>query len=145
MSDSISPEHRSWNMSRIRGKDTKIEVLVRKYLFSKGFRFRKNDKRYPGKPDVVLPKYKTVIFVNGCFWHQHQGCKNATIPKTRTEFWVQKLNKNISNDNRNQELLREMGWTVIVVWECELEKDFEGVMKSIVTKLDSEKKERNGG
>lgn len=145
MSDSISPEHRSWNMSRIRGKDTKIEVLVRKYLFSKGFRFRKNDKRYPGKPDVVLPKFKTVIFVNGCFWHQHPGCKNATIPKTRTEFWVQKLNKNISNDNRNQDLLREMGWTVIVVWECELEKDFEGVMKSIVTKLDSEKKERNGG
>ena len=94
---------------------------------------------------MVLPKFKTVIFVNGCFWHQHPGCKNATIPKTRTEFWVQKLNKNISNDNRNQDLLREMGWTVIVVWECELEKDFEGVMKSIVTKLDSEKKERNGG
>ena len=84
MSDSISPEHRSWNMSRIRGKDTKIEVMVRKYLFSKGFRFRKNDKRYPGKPDVVLPKYRTVIFVNGCFWHHHEGCKNATIPKSRT-------------------------------------------------------------
>ena len=86
MSDSITPEHRSWNMRQIRGKDTKIEIKVRKYLFSKGFRFRKNDKRYPGKPDVVLPKYHTVIFVNGCFWHQHKGCKNATIPKTRTEF-----------------------------------------------------------
>ena len=86
MSDTISPEHRSWNMSRIRNKDTKIEVLVRKYLFSIGYRFRKNDKRYPGKPDVVLPKYKTVIFVNGCFWHRHSGCKDATIPKTRTDF-----------------------------------------------------------
>lgn len=86
MSDSISPEHRSWNMSRIRSKDTKIEVMVRKYLFSKGYRFRKNDKRYPGKPDVVLPKYHTAIFVNGCFWHQHEGCKNATIPKSRSLF-----------------------------------------------------------
>lgn len=137
MSDSISPEHRSWNMSRIRNKDTKIEVIVRKYLFSKGYRFRKNDKRYPGKPDVVLPKYKTVIFVNGCFWHQHEGCKNATMPKTRTEFWMEKLGKNVRNDKNNYALLRELGWHVIVLWECELEKNFETRMESLICELES--------
>lgn len=119
-------------MSRIRGKDTKIEVLVRSYLFSRGFRFRKNDKRYPGKPDIVLPKYKTVIFVNGCFWHMHPGCKQATIPKTRTEFWVEKLNRNVENDRKNQQALTDAGWNVIVVWECELEKDFEGTMNRVI-------------
>ena len=135
MSDSISPEHRSWNMSRIRGKDTKIEVMVRKYLFAKGYRFRKNDKRYPGKPDVVLPKYHTVIFVNGCFWHHHEGCKNATIPKTRTEFWQEKLGKNVANDKKNIRLLQEAGWNVITLWECELEEDFEGRMEKVIKKL----------
>lgn len=137
MTDSLTPEHRSWNMSRIRGKDTKIEVLVRSYLFSKGFRFRKNDKRYPGKPDIVLPKYKTVIFVNGCFWHMHPRCKQATIPKTRTEFWVEKLNRNVENDRKNQQALRDAGWNVIVVWECELEKDFEGTMNRVIRTLKS--------
>ncbi len=137
MSDSISPEHRSWNMSRIRGKDTKIEVMVRKYLFSKGYRFRKNDKRYPGKPDVVLPKYHTVIFVNGCFWHHHEGCKNATIPKTRTEFWNEKLGKNVANDIKHVRLLEEAGWNVITIWECELEKDFEGRMNAVIDNMTS--------
>ncbi len=135
MSDSITPEHRSWNMGQIRGKDTKIEIKVRKYLFSKGFRFRKNDKRYPGKPDVVLPKYHTVIFVNGCFWHQHKGCKNATIPKTRTEFWINKLSKNVENDVRNEQLLKESGWSVITVWECELEENFEGRMDRLIREI----------
>lgn len=135
MSDSISPEHRSWNMSRIRNKDTKIEVKVRQYLFSKGFRFRKNDKRYPGKPDVVLPKYHTVIFVNGCFWHQHLGCKNATMPKTRTEFWKNKLLKNVENDARNILLLEESGWNVINIWECELEANFEARMDEAVKEI----------
>lgn len=135
MSDSIVPEHRSWNMGQIRGKDTKIEVKVRKYLFSKGFRFRKNDKRYPGKPDVVLPKYHTVIFVNGCFWHHHQGCKNATIPKTRTDFWLNKLLKNKENDLRNELILKKSGWNVITVWECELEEDFEGRMDKLVKEV----------
>ena len=137
MSDSISPEHRSWNMSRIRGKDTKIEVMVRKYLFSKGFRFRKNDKRYPGKPDIVLPKYRTVIFVNGCFWHHHIGCKNATIPKTRTEFWMEKLEKNVANDRKHISLLKESGWNVVTLWECELEKDFENRMEQVILSLTS--------
>ena len=135
MSDSLTVERRSWNMSRIRGKDTKIEVAVRQYLFSKGFRFRKNDKRYPGKPDVVLPKYKTVIFVNGCFWHQHEGCKNATMPKTRTDFWKEKLGRNVENDKKNIQTLQSMGWKVITLWECELEKNFDGRMSALITEL----------
>jgi len=135
MVDSISSEHRSWNMSRIKNKDTKIEVMVRQYLFHHGFRFRKNDKRYPGKPDVVLPKYKTVIFVHGCFWHRHEGCKLATTPKTRTEFWLEKFEKNVANDKKHYEELQKMGWKVIIVWECELEKDFESTMKQIVNQI----------
>lgn len=123
MSDKLTPEKRSWNMSRIKGKDTKIEVEVRKYLFSKGYRFRKNDKRYPGKPDIVLPKYHVAIFVHGCFWHRHAGCKDATTPKTRTEFWLEKFDKNVKNDRIKQEKLRELGWKVIVIWECEIKKD----------------------
>lgn len=138
MSDLLTAEHRSWNMSQIKGKDTKIEVIVRRYLFAQGFRFRKNDKRFPGKPDVVLPKYKTVIFVNGCFWHQHKGCKNATIPKTRTEFWTQKLSKNVSNDIKHTSELREMGWNVITLWECELENAFEKTMQNVVEELKSQ-------
>lgn len=123
MSDKLTPEKRSWNMSQIKGKDTKIEVEVRKYLFSKGYRFRKNDKRYPGKPDIVLPKYHAAIFVHGCFWHRHEGCKDATTPKTRTEFWLEKFDKNVKNDQIKQEKLRELGWKVIVIWECEIKKD----------------------
>lgn len=123
MSDKLTPERRSWNMSRIKGKDTKIEVEVRKYLFSKGYRFRKNDKRYPGKPDIVLPKYHVAIFVHGCFWHRHEGCKDATTPKTRTEFWLEKFDKNVKNDQLKQEKPRELGWKVIVIWECEIKKD----------------------
>ena len=123
MSDKLTPEKRSWNMSQIKGKDTKIEVEVRKYLFSKGYRFRKNDKRYPGKPDIVLPKYHVAIFVHGCFWHRHEGCKDATTPKTRTEFWLEKFDKNVKNDQLKQEKLRELGWKVIVIWECEIKKD----------------------
>ena len=135
MSDSLTPEKRSWNMSQIKGQDTKIEVKVRRYLFSRGFRFRKNDKRYPGKPDVVLPKYKTIIFVNGCFWHRHKGCKDATIPKTRTEFWLAKLNRNVEKDKQNQERLISDGWKVIVLWECELEKQFDSIMERTVNQI----------
>ena len=137
MADKISPEHRSWNMSRIKGKDTKIEVMVRQYLFHYGFRFRKNDKRYPGKPDVVLPKYKTAIFVHGCFWLRHEGCKLATIPKTRTEFWMEKFAKNVANDKKHYEQLRDMGWNVIVIWECELENDFKTTMEKVVCDIRS--------
>ena len=135
MSDKLTPERRSWNMSRIKGKDTKIEVEVRKYLFSKGYRFRKNDKRYPGKPDIVLPKYHVAIFVHGCFWHRHEGCKDATIPKTRTEFWLEKFVKNVKNDQIKQEKLRELGWKVIVIWECELKKNFMKTMEWLEQEL----------
>lgn len=133
--DSISPEHRSWNMAQIKGKDTKIEVRVRQYLFSKGFRFRKNDKRFPGKPDVVLPKYKTVIFVNGCFWHMHEGCKQGRLPKSNVEYWEEKLAKNVANDKKHNQQLIEMGWKPITIWECELKNDFEGTLEGIIKQL----------
>lgn len=113
---------RSYNMSRIKGKDTKPEVIVRKYLFSQGFRYRKNDKRLPGKPDIVLPKYKTVIFVNGCFWHKHEGCKYFVWPKSNSEFWKEKIESNIVRDKKQYEELKNAGWHVIIVWECELKK-----------------------
>lgn len=136
MTDRITPEHRSWNMSRIKGKDTKIEVKVRSWLFSKGFRFRKNDRRYPGTPDIVLPKYKTVIFINGCFWHRHEGCRYATIPKTRTEFWQEKFDRNVANDRKHKEELETMGWNVITVWECELKKStFEDTMNFLMERI----------
>ena len=135
MSDKLTPEKRSWNMSRIKGKDTKIEVEVRKYLFSKGYRFRKNDKRYPGKPDIVLPKYHVAIFVHGCFWHRHEGCKDATTPKTRTEFWLEKFDKNVKNDQTKQEKIRELGWKVIVIWECELKRSFQKTMDKVEKEL----------
>lgn len=111
---------RSYNMSQIKGKDTKPEEIVRKYLFSKGFRYRKNDKRLSGTPDIVLPKHRTVIFVNGCFWHGHEGCKYFVVPKTNTEFWLNKINANRERDSRNHAALVADGWKVIDVWECEL-------------------------
>ena len=123
MTDVHSKDTRSYNMSRIHGKDTKPEIQVRKYLFSKGFRFRKNDKRYPGKPDIVLPKYKTVIFINGCFWHKHDGCKYFVWPKSNVDFWKNKIESNVARDNSNYALLTKMGWNVIILWECELKKD----------------------
>lgn len=110
-------------MSRIRSKNTKPEEMVRKYLFSQGFRYRKNDIRLPGKPDIVLPKYKTVIFVNGCFWHKHENCKHFVWPKTNEDFWRAKINANVSRDQENMKLLSELGWNVIVIWECELKRD----------------------
>ena len=109
-------------MQQIKAKDTKIEVQVRSWLFSRGFRFRKNDKRYPGKPDIVLPKYKTVVFINGCFWHRHEGCRYATVPKTRVEYWNEKFQRNIKNDLLHKQELESMGWKVITVWECQLKK-----------------------
>ena len=138
MADKITPEHRSWNMSRIKGKDTKIEVKVRSWLFANGFRFRKNDRRYPGTPDVVLPKYRTVIFINGCFWHRHEGCRYATTPKTRTEFWQKKFDRNVANDIKHKEEMEAMGWNVITLWECELKKkQFEETMQGLAEKINN--------
>lgn len=118
--DNRTPEERSRNMSRIPSKNTKPEETVRKYLFSQGFRYRKNVSKLPGKPDIVLPKYKTVVFVNGCFWHAHQGCKWFVPPKSNSEFWQKKFSYNVERDERNYNRLREQDWKVIVIWECEL-------------------------
>ena len=123
MADRITEEQRSWNMGQIKGKDTSIEIIVRKYLFHHGFRYRKNVTTLPGKPDILLPKYKTVIFVNGCFWHHHYGCKLAYIPKTNIEYWIDKFNTNIENDIKHEKELKQMGYKVITVWECELKRD----------------------
>jgi len=122
MVDKVSKEIRSYNMSQIKSKDTKPEIIVRSYLFSKGLRFRKNDKRYPGSPDVVLPKYNTVIFVHGCFWHLHENCKYAVMPKSNVEFWQKKLYRNRERDENNKNKLEELGWKVLIVWECQLKK-----------------------
>ncbi len=107
-------------MSNIPSKNTKPEETVRKYLFSQGFRYRKNVSSLPGKPDIVLPKYKTVVFVNGCFWHAHQGCKWFVPPKSNSEFWQKKFDYNVERDKRNYEKLAESGWEIIIVWECEI-------------------------
>lgn len=130
--DVLTPVQRKRNMQNIRGKDTKIEVEVRRELFKRGYRFRKNDSRFPGKPDIVLPKYKTVIFVNGCYWHRHLGCKYATFPKTNIDFWENKFRNNIENDARNKTALEEMGWKVITIWECELKQNFDETIAQTV-------------
>ena len=128
MADIKTKEARSFNMSRIRGTNTQPEVKVRQYLFSKGFRYRKNDKRLPGTPDLVLPKYHTVVFVNGCYWHRHANCKYATTPSSNAEFWITKFSKNVENDKKNSIALTSMGWAVLTVWECEIKKDFDATM-----------------
>ena len=108
-------------MSKISSKDTKPEILVRKFLFSKGFRYRINVKTLPGKPDIVLPKYKTIIFVNGCFWHGH-NCKKGKLPSSNTDFWKEKISNNKSRDTKNSDLLVKLGWKVIIIWQCEISK-----------------------
>ena len=122
LTDVHSIQTRSYNMSKIKGKDTKPEEIVRKYLFSKGFRYRKNVATLPGKPDIVLAKYKICIFVNGCFWHKHNNCRYFVWPSNNAEFWKQKINGNVERDKRNQTLLESLGWKVLIVWECDLKK-----------------------
>lgn len=131
MSDILTPEQRHKNMSQIRSKDTSIEVKLRKALFARGLRYRKNVTGMIGKPDIVLPKYKTVIFIHGCFWHRHKGCKYATMPKTRVDFWKEKFNSNIQRDKRQTEELINNGWNVLVVWECELKHNLEAIADEI--------------
>ena len=137
MSDVHSKGTRSYNMSMIKGKDTKPEMIVRRYLFSKGFRYRVNVKELPGKPDIVLRKFRTVIFINGCFWHGHEGCKYFVMPKTRTEWWKAKIDKNIFRDAEVRNKLRSMGWRTMVVWECQLKpKKREYTLNGIVLLLE---------
>jgi DNA mismatch endonuclease, patch repair protein len=136
MTDHLTPSHRSWNMSRIHSKNTKPEKIVRSMLFSLGFRFRINRKDLPGKPDVVLPRYKTVIFVHGCFWHRH-NCKDATMPKSNTDFWEKKFSANVERDKRVKVELEDLGWRVITVWSCEL-KDMETLKSRLVSEINNE-------
>jgi DNA mismatch endonuclease, patch repair protein len=119
MMDTLSKEKRSWNMSRIKGKNTRPEILVRSLLHRLGYRFRLHRKNLPGKPDIVLPKYKTVIFVHGCFWHRHENCKYAYSPKSRVDFWKEKFAGTVKRDKQHIKQLNEMGWRVEVIWECE--------------------------
>ncbi len=130
MADTISPKHRSWNMSRVRAKDTKPEIKVRSMLHAKGFRFRKNVNNLPGVPDIVLPKYKTVVFVHGCFWHQHTNCVKSHIPKSNVEFWETKLGKNVVRDKKHTKDLTQAGWRVLTIWECEI-KDLDKLERKL--------------
>jgi DNA mismatch endonuclease, patch repair protein len=122
MRDRLTKEHRSWNMGRIHGKDTAPEKRVRSLLHRLGFRFRLHGKKLPGRPDIVLSKHKTVIFVHGCFWHRHRDCKNCTTPTHRRTWWLKKFEGNTARDKQHQEELRRLGWQVSVIWECETER-----------------------
>ncbi len=136
MADVHEPKTRSYNMSQIKATDTKPEMVVRKYLHSKGFRYRLHVKDLPGKPDLVLPMYKTVIFVHGCFWHAHEECKYFKLPKTRTEWWYGKLNSNKARDEKHYQELKGMNWNVIVIWECKLNpKMQEETLNKLVNQL----------
>lgn len=135
MADTLTSERRSWNMSRIRGRDTRPELVLRSLLHRAGFRFRLHAKQLPGRPDIILPRYRTAIFVHGCFWHRHPGCRNATTPSTRREFWQAKFDGNVSRDARNQAALEAAGWTVLTVWECELKSDADGVARRLASEL----------
>lgn len=139
MADNHSKEVRSINMSHIRSTNSKPEEIVRKYLFAEGFRYRKNVKKLPGCPDIVLPKYKTVIFVNGCFWHKHD-CPRFVWPSSNQDYWRPKILRNVERDNQSRKELETLGWKVITVWECELKKEvFEETMRKIIQQIVSEK------
>ena len=132
--DIWSKQKRSEVMSKIKGKNTKPEIILRSQLFKQGFRFRIHQKNLPGKPDIVLSKYRTVIFVHGCFWHYHKDCREGRIPSTNSKYWKEKLQRNIARDKANIKALRKDKWKVFVIWECEIEKQLERTMKKLTTK-----------
>jgi DNA mismatch endonuclease (patch repair protein) len=132
MTDVHVPHIRSYNMSQIRSKNTKPEMTVRKFLFKQGFRYRLHDKNLPGRPDIVLHKFKTVIFINGCFWHGHEGCKYFVVPKTNTDWWLTKIMKNKNIDTESCSKLTDLGWKVITIFECRLKK---GILESTLNEL----------
>ena len=145
MADIVSVDVRSRMMSGIRGKNTKIEVLLRKALFAMGFRYRLHVRNLPGKPDVVLPKYAAVIFIHGCFWHGHKGCKYFVLPKTRTEWWQDKVEETIKRDRTAIRNLKELGWKPIIIWECELKPAKRNAsLANIISTLTKESKIVNG-
>ena len=135
--DSMTPEQRSRCMAAVKGKDTKPEMIVRKYLFSKGLRYRLHNKKLMVSPDIVLKKYKTVIFIDGCFWHGHEGCKYFKMPKSNVFFWEQKIRRNKTRDIANEYVLKTEGWKVIRVWECEIKKiaDREEALESLYNQI----------
>jgi|SRR5579863_1593378 len=136
MSDVHSARVRSYNMSRIKSKNTKPELVIRKLLHSAGFRFRLHASDLPGKPDIVLKKYGTVVFVHGCFWHGHEHCRYFVVPKTRTKWWLNKINVNRANDREAMEKLQDAGWNVLVLWECELRKNtIEQTLEQVIQKI----------
>lgn len=135
MTDKLSRSHRSWNMSRIQGRNTGPEIRLRSLLHRAGFRFRLHVRDLPGRPDIVLPRYRTAIFVHGCFWHRHPGCRNSTMPSARRDFWKKKFEENVKRDDRNRHALEDAGWSVAVVWECELEADAQGVLDRVTRDL----------
>ena len=135
MADVLTIEQRRRNMQAIKGKDSEIELLVRKFLHSRGFRFRLHQKELPGRPDVVLTKYNTVVFINGCYWHQHERCELSTMPKSRSEFWRDKLTKNKERDLRNIEKLETLGWNVVILWECDIQRKTETILKDLEMQL----------
>lgn len=140
MTDVHDKQTRSFNMSQIKGKNTKPEMLVRKFLFANGFRYRIHSIHLPGKPDIVLAKYKTVIFVNGCFWHGHKNCKYFKLPGTRTEWWKEKIEKNVDNDFKRHSQLNDAGYRIIIIWECELKSsNQDNTLSLLVGKLSSYK------
>jgi DNA mismatch endonuclease (patch repair protein) len=135
MADRISRERRSWNMSRIRGRDTSPEKRLRSLLHFSGYRFRLHDPKLPGRPDIVLPKYHAVVFVHGCYWHRHSACPKATTPKSRTQFWMSKFHATVERDKRKSAELAGIGWRVITVWECDLERDPSAVLEVVTRAL----------
>lgn len=135
MADSLTPERRSWNMSRIRSRDTRPERILRSMLHRAGFRFRLHDRSLPGTPDIVMRKHRAAILVHGCYWHRHEGCRNATTPSTRTDFWLKKFGATVERDKRNLEALTVLGWKPIVVWECDLKRRPDDVIAEIKQEL----------
>lgn len=135
MSDNHTPDQRHRNMAAIHSASTKPELKLRRALWHHGFRYRINDKQLPGKPDIVFPKYRTVVFVHGCFWHDHKGCKNASTPKTNTDFWKAKITRNQERDQEVWRQLEAKGWSVIIVWECQLKK---AVLDETITRVEAE-------
>ena len=138
MTDRLTPERRSWNMSRIRGKDTQPERRLRSLLHQAGFRYRLHASTLPGRPDLVLRRYRAVIFVHGCYWHRHPGCSNATTPGTRTAFWLAKFSETVERDRQAVHKLTQLGWRVITVWECDLERTPDAVVQDICRQLAEE-------
>lgn len=137
MTDTFSKEKRHEVMSKIRSKDTKIEIKVRHWLYHHGIRYRKNCKDIAGKPDIAIKKYKIAIFIHGCFWHGHENCKYYRLPKSNVDYWQNKIKKNIDRDLKNIDSLKRNGWNVFVIWECQLKKDFDKVMGELLLEIDA--------